>query len=206
MIERQLLARDVHDARVLAAMAKVPRQAFVPEAYRDQAYADRALPIAGGQTISQPYVVALMTQAAATTARERCLEIGTGSGYQTAVLAELFTHTYSIERLAAVAAYGHANLAATGYLERVQLRVGDGYQGWPEAAPFDAIVVTAAPDSVPPALLAQLKLGGTLVIPVGANPGMQVLQVWTRIAPGEHAEAFTQHDLCSVRFVPLVQD
>ncbi len=144
-----MAAQGVSDPRLLAAMRRVPRHLFVPPELERLAYSDRPLPIPGGQTISQPYIVAFMTEAANISPSERCLEIGTGSGYQAAVLAELCAETYSIEYLPEVAAFGRANLDRAGYLERVELRVGDGYGGWPERAPFDVILVTAAPDEVP---------------------------------------------------------
>lgn len=204
MVEAQLAAREISDSRVLAAMRRVPRHRFVPGSVAAEAYEDTPLPIVGGQTISQPYIVAFMTQAADIAPGERCLEIGTGSGYQAAVLAELCAETYSIEYLPDVAAFGRANLEALGYLGRgVQLRVGDGYAGWPERAPFDAILVTAAPARVPPALLAQLALGGRLVIPVGKAED-QRMEIWTRVAAGEGERAFERKTTFGVRFVPFL--
>lgn len=189
---------------VLAAMRKVPRHLFVPHALRHAAYEDRPLPIGGGQTISQPYIVALMSSAADVQPGERCLEIGTGSGYQAAVLAELCAEVYSIEYLPDVASFGKANLERAGYGQRVQLRVGDGYLGWPERAPFAAIVVTAAPEVVPKPLLEQLAQGGTLVIPVGAQGQVQQLERWVRIKPGLEAQVFRRDTLANVRFVPFL--
>ena len=207
MVRQDIAGRDIDDPRVLAAMRKVPRHAFVPEASRDQAYADRQLPIGSGQTISQPYIVAFMTQAAKPAPGDRCLEIGTGSGYQAAVLAELCKKTYSIEYLEDVAKQGAQNLRQAGYgPERVELRTGDGYQGWPEAAPFDVILVTAAPERVPKPLLEQLAMGGRLVIPVGPQGGVQELERWTRTARGEGQDAFERTRLSSVRFVPFLGD
>jgi protein-L-isoaspartate(D-aspartate) O-methyltransferase len=198
--------RGIEDERVLAAMRRVPRHRFVPIVSIGEAYADRPLPIGGGQTISQPYIVAFMTQAAEVRPGNRCLEIGTGSGYQAAVLAEVCAATYSIEYLPEVARYGAANLRATGYgPDRVVLRVGDGYQGWPEAAPFDVILVTAAPDHVPRALLEQLAPGGRLVIPVGPS-GDQDLERWTRVRAGTDTDAFRRERLLGVRFVPFLGD
>jgi protein-L-isoaspartate(D-aspartate) O-methyltransferase len=206
MVREQLADREISDAKVLAAMRKVPRHRFVPMASQDEAYADRPLPIGYGQTISQPYIVAFMTQAAGVQPNDKCLEIGTGSGYQAAVLAELCKQTYSIEYLPDVARLGEASLRAAGYgPERVALRVGDGYQGWPEAAPFDVIVVTAAPDHVPRPLLDQLSAGGRLVIPVGPG-GDQELQRWTRIRAGQDDAAFRREQLLGVRFVPFLGD
>ena len=197
----------VDDARVLAAMARVPRHKFVPEAVRDAAYSDRPLPIGNEQTISQPYIVAAMTEAANSKEGSKCLEIGTGSGYQAAVLAELCDKVFSIEYLPEVAAFGAANLRRVGYTEdRVVLRVGDGYVGWPEEAPFDAILVTAAPEKVPPPLLAQLAVGGYLVIPVGSTGDIQYLERWKRLKPGSAREAFDQDRLMGVRFVPFLGD
>jgi protein-L-isoaspartate(D-aspartate) O-methyltransferase len=170
MVDEQLRARDITDERVLAAMARVPRHLFVPEAVRDRAYDDRPLPIGYGQTISQPYIVAYMTQAlelgADAKTRGRVLEIGTGSGYQAAVLAELVREVYTIEIIKELAERASATLAALGYTN-VVVRHGDGYLGWPERAPFDGILVTAAPDHVPQPLVDQLAVGGRLVLPVG---------------------------------------
>jgi protein-L-isoaspartate(D-aspartate) O-methyltransferase len=207
MVETQLADRDVRDARVLAAMKRVPRHRFVPAENRDEAYTDRPLPIGYGQTISQPYIVAFMTQAVAPRNDDRCLEIGTGSGYQAAVLAELCQHVHSIEYLPEVASFGARNLRALGYApERVSLRVGDGYAGWPEAAPFNVIVVTAAPDHVPEPLLKQLAPGGRMLIPVGERAGTQELLRWTRTSEGTTKQAFRRERLLSVRFVPFLGD
>ena len=166
MVEEQLRSRDITDPKVLAAMGRIARQRFAPEKLQHLAYADRALPIDEHQTISQPYIVALMTQTAQPTAQSRALEIGTGSGYQAAVLAELCKEVYSIEILKPLADSARQRLAVLGY-KNVTTRHGDGYQGWREHAPFDVILVTAAPDHVPPALLEQLAIGGRMVIPVG---------------------------------------
>jgi protein-L-isoaspartate(D-aspartate) O-methyltransferase len=204
MVEQQLVEDGVRDPRVLDAMRKVPRHLFVPPGLEREAYADGPLPIPGGQTISQPYIVAFMTEAADLSSTERCLEIGTGSGYQAAVLAELCAETYSIEYLPEVAAFGRANLDRAGYLARVQLRVGDGYGGWPERAPFDVIMVTAAPAKVPEPLLAQLGVGGKLVIPIGPEGGRQRLEKWTRVRPGATEAAFGRETLLSVQFVPFL--
>jgi protein-L-isoaspartate(D-aspartate) O-methyltransferase len=208
--EREALVRVLADdgitnPRVLNAMRRVPRHRFVPEAVRDAAYENRPLPIGNGQTISQPYIVAAMTQAAAPEAQHKCLEIGTGSGYQAAVLAELCAKVYSIEYLVDVAAFGRDNLRAAGYSEaRVALRVGDGYRGWPEAAPFDVILVTAAPEHVPKPLLEQLAMNGKLVIPVGPESGVQELERWTRTGQGSADAAFRRETLMGVRFVPFL--
>jgi protein-L-isoaspartate(D-aspartate) O-methyltransferase len=204
MVEEQLVRRDIRDGRVLDAMRRVPRHRFVPAAVAHAAYSDGPLPIVGAQTISQPYIVAFMSEAARIAPGERCLEVGTGSGYQAAVLAELCKETYSIEYLPEVAEFGRQNLHALGYLERaVWLRVGDGYAGWPDKAPFDAILVTAAPEKVPAPLLAQLALGGRLIIPVG-EAGRQRMEVWTRRGPGDVASAFERSTEFGVSFVPFL--
>lgn len=204
MVEEQLVKRGITDVRVLDAMRTVPRHRFVPKALELAAHEDGPLPIVGGQTISQPYIVAFMTEAARAPRAGRCLEIGTGSGYQAAVLAELCGETYSIEYLPEVAEFGRRNLEALGYLDRgVHLRVGDGYAGWPERAPFDAIVVTAAPERVPAPLLEQLAVGGRLVIPVGGQYSQQ-MEVWTRLRPGSDSSAFSRERSFGVRFVPFL--
>lgn len=195
MVEQQLAARGIKDARVLAAMRKVPRHEFVPAELRAAAYDDRPLPIGHRQTISQPYIVALMTEAAALGKGARVLEVGTGSGYQAAVLAELGVEVYSIEIVEPLARVGAAALKKTGY-GRVQLRVGDGYRGWPEAAPFDAVLVTAAPPRIPEPLKQQLKPGGRLVIPVGED--LQHLVVVRRTGA-----QFKEERILPVRFVPM---
>jgi protein-L-isoaspartate(D-aspartate) O-methyltransferase len=180
MIARQLQRRDITDPRVLIAMGTVPRHRFVPEAMASRAYGDYPLPIGEDQTISQPYIVALMTQWAQVHPNDQVLEVGTGSGYQAAVLAELTDRVYSIEIRPELARQAAARLKDLGY-GRVQVRSGDGYQGWPEAAPFDAILVTAAAPRVPPALTAQLKEGGRLVIPLGPPGGAQTLVRYRRV-------------------------
>ncbi len=166
MVDTQIKMRGVDDPRVLAAMQRVPRHLFVPQPLWDQAYNDYPLPIGEDQTISQPYIVALMTEALELQAGDRVLEIGTGSGYQAAVLAELAAKVYSIDRLASLAEKARQVLAELGYTN-FQMRVGDGTQGWPEEAPFDAILVTAGAPQVPRPLVEQLALGGRLVVPVG---------------------------------------
>lgn len=197
MVDETIEARGIRDPRVLEAMRSVPREEFVPAARRAEAYADRPLPIGEGQTISQPYIVALMTELAAVAPGAKVLEVGTGSGYQAAVLAACGATVYSIEIVDALAQRAKRDLARLGYTT-VHVRSGDGYQGWPEHAPFDAIVVTAAAPRVPPALLEQLRVGGRLVIPVDAEDGEQSLQVHTRTQDG-----FTVHDVVPVRFVPM---
>jgi len=167
MVREQLQARDVKDARVLAAMRKVPRHKFVPKNLADSAYEDYPLPLTLGQTISQPYIVGYMTQALQLRGGERVLEIGTGSGYQAAILAELAAEVYTIEILPELASQARSTLDALGY-KNIRIRSGDGYAGWPEAAPFDRIIVTAAPDHIPQPLIDQLKPGGKMIIPVGS--------------------------------------
>jgi protein-L-isoaspartate(D-aspartate) O-methyltransferase len=196
MVRTQLVARGVRDERVLAAMGVVPRHELVPAERRDQAYEDRPLPIGYGQTISQPYVVAAMSEAVLLTKGEKVLEVGTGSGYQAAVLAELGVEVYSIELEEALAKRAAADLARLGY-ENVHVRHGDGYRGWPDEAPFDAIVVTAAPDHVPQPLIDQLAEGGYLVIPVGKT--VQELLLLSRDEDGE----IQRKSLFGVRFVPM---
>ena len=199
MVARQLQRRDITDPRVLIAMGTVPRHRFVAEALAPRAYGDYPLPIGEGQTISQPYIVALMTQWAEVRPGDRVLEVGTGSGYQAAVLAELTDQVWSIELLPELARQAAARLQELGY-GRVRVRSGDGYRGWPEAAPFDAILVTAAAPQVPPALTAQLKEGGRLVIPLGPPGGAQTLMRYRRVKGKLVEEASL-----AVRFVPLVQ-
>jgi len=196
MVREQLVARGIRDARVLEVMGRVPRHELVPEAERSDAYDDGPLPIGEGQTISQPYIVAAMSEAAALTGSERVLEVGTGSGYQAAVLSALAREVYTIELEPVLAARAKRDLERLG-CANVNTRTGDGYRGWPEAAPFDAILVTAAPDHVPPALLEQLKIGGRLVIPVGASHD-QELWLYTKSAHGVE-----RRHLMPVRFVPL---
>ena len=195
MVDDQLKARDIQDVRVLNAMLKVPRHLFIPEQQRPQAYSDAPLPIDYGQTISQPYIVAFMTQALDVQRGHRVLEIGTGSGYQAAVLAELTNNVYTIEILAPLADRARETLRSLGY-HNIQVRTGNGYLGWPEHAPYDRIIVTAAPDVVPPALVQQLKIGGLMAIPVGTL--IQELRILRRTASGLE----TIRTL-PVRFVPM---
>jgi protein-L-isoaspartate(D-aspartate) O-methyltransferase len=199
MVAQQLKGRDIIDSRVLAAMGRVPRHLFVPADAASLAYGDHPLAIGSGQTISQPYIVALMSQWAAVRAGDKVLEVGTGSGYQAAVLAELTDRVYSIELLPELAQAAKTRLGDLGY-GRVQVRSGDGYQGWPEAAPFDAILVTATAPEVPPALAAQLKEGGRLVIPVG-EPGRVQQLLLLRQVQGKVKEEKRLPAL----FVPLVK-
>ena len=189
------------DDAVMRAVAEVPRHEFVPAEYRMLAYVNRPLPIGQGQTISQPYIVALMTDLAAVDGGSRVLEIGTGSGYQAAVLAELAAHVYTIEIVETLGRRAAETLERLGY-DNVSVRIGDGYLGWPDAAPFDAIIVTAAPEDVPAPLLEQLAPGGRLVIPVGAAGATQSLRVLEKDAAGEVAE----RDVLPVTFVPFTRD
>lgn len=196
MVEEQIAGRGVEDAAVLDALRQVPRHLFIPESVRDQAYEDYPLPIGEGQTISQPYIVALMTQLADLGPDDKVLEIGTGSGYQAAVLSRLAREVYSIEILEPLGRRASQTLRRLGY-DNVDVRVGDGYGGWPEEAPFDAILVTAAaPDQPPPPLEEQLKVGGRMVIPVGKY--FQDLVVLTRTQKGK-----VRRSVIPVRFVPM---
>jgi protein-L-isoaspartate(D-aspartate) O-methyltransferase len=197
MVAEQLRGRDIADERVLAAMERVPRELFVPEAFRDRAYDDAALPIGRGQTISQPYMVARICEALAAGPNDRVLDVGAGSGYQAAVLAELAGEVHTIERIPALADQARAALAAAGY-QRVQVHVGDGTLGLPEQAPFGAIAVAAAAPEFPPSLYEQLEPGGRLVVPVGGRAG-QELQLVVRSPEGP---AVLRSVPC--RFVPLV--
>lgn len=199
MVERQLRRRGVPDERVLAAMSRVPREQFVPDSVRAYAYADDALPIGQGQTISQPFVVATICSLLALDGFERVLDVGTGSGYQAAVLADLAAEVVTIERIQELAETARAALAAAG-CRNVEVRVGDGSLGVPERAPFDAIAVAAATPTVPPALYEQLAEGGRIVVPRGSRDGQElVLVVRTADGPVERA-------VLPVRFVPLLGD
>jgi protein-L-isoaspartate(D-aspartate) O-methyltransferase len=197
MVADQIAGRGIRDARVLAAMRQVPRHELVPPARRGEAYADRPVGIGHGQTISQPYIVALMTELARVEPGDRVLEVGTGSGYQAAVLAACGAEVWTIEIVDELAKRAAEDLARLGF-DRVHVRSGDGYLGWPEAAPFDAILVTAAPPRVPAPLLEQLRVGGRLVIPVGETGGMQSLEVHERRETGVVVER-----VVPVRFVPM---
>lgn len=198
MVAEQIEARGVRDALVLAAMRAVPRHWFVPEGFQAEAYGDGPLPIGSSQTISQPYIVARMTEALDLQPGERVLDIGTGSGYQAAVLAEITPHVWSIEIVPELARAAKERLAARGYAT-IEVREGDGWQGWPELAPFDAILLAAAPETVPPALLQQLAPNGRLCLPVGGRNQSQELQVLTRQPDG----SITTRRLDMVRFVPM---
>src|ERR671918_879123 len=197
MVEEQLAARGITDERVLAAMRKIPRHLFVDEALRDRAYGDHALPIGEEQTISQPYIVALMTSLLGLTGREKVLEVGTGSGYQTAVLAECARRVRSIERLPRLAERARTILESLGY-DTLWIRVGNGALGWPDEAPFDRIIVTAGGPCVPPPLLQQLAEGGRMVLPVG-NADNQALTVVDNVGGDIRQRT---HGEC--KFVPLV--
>jgi protein-L-isoaspartate(D-aspartate) O-methyltransferase len=195
MVREQIEARGVRDARVLAAMRKVARHLFVPPEEQAEAYDDYPLAIGHGQTISQPYIVAYMTEALELKPHDRVLEIGTGSGYQAAILAELVAEVYSIEIVEPLAKQAEARLHRLGY-SNVQVRAGDGYRGWPEAAPFDAIILTAAPDHIPQPLVDQLREGGRMVLPLGRWDQDLIRLHRTR-------EGILREYLLPVRFVPM---
>lgn len=196
MVNEQLKARDIRDERVLSAMLSVPRHLFIPESVRDGAYRDSPVPIGYGQTISQPYIVAFMTQALNVEPDDRVLEIGTGSGYQSAVLSVLAKEVFTIEIVEPLAERARATLMDLGY-RNVQVRADNGYRGWPEHAPYDRIIVTAAPPDVPEALVQQLKIGGVMAIPVGVSD--QELRIMRRLQTGMETVA-----TLPVRFVPMV--
>ena len=197
MVRKQLSGRDVTDAQVLSAMESVPRHAFVPAEYLDQAYDDHPLPIGHGQTISQPYIVAVMTELLRLERGSTVLEVGTGSGYQAAVLAELVDHVYSVEVIEALCLQARDRLLRLGYTN-VAVRCGDGYYGWEEHAPYDAIIVTCAPDHIPQPLVDQLADGGRMVIPVGPPGAYQVL--WQVSREGDQVKSERK---MGVAFVPL---
>jgi protein-L-isoaspartate(D-aspartate) O-methyltransferase len=188
--------RNITNARVLSVMAKVSRHEFVPAAFRSHAYEDGPLPIGHGQTISQPYIVAFMTQQLEPQPTDRVLEIGTGSGYQAAVLAELVANVYTVEIVEDLARRAAADLTRLGYTN-VHVRAGDGYKGWPEAAPFDAIIVTCAPEKVPSPLIEQLKEGGRMIIPVGPAWDQELVLLQ------KHGDKLERHAVLPVRFVPM---
>ena len=224
MVQRQIAARGVDDPRVLRAMRQVPREAFVDEQQRQAAYEDRALPIGEGQTISQPYIVALMVAAARPRPDDRALEIGTGSGYAAAVLSRLVAQVCTVERHPLLAEVARERFARLGY-DNIAVRIGDGTRGWPERAPFDVILVSAGGPALPPSLRQQLAPGGRLVMPIGDSRRVQRLERWTRRrgAVGDsraaadadagdaavhdmraEGEEFERHDLGPVQFVPLI--
>lgn len=198
MVKEQLTSpgRDISDERVLSAMATVPRHEFVPEAYKHQAYEDHPLPIGFGQTISQPFVVAFMSEQLRPLETNRVLEIGTGSGYQAAVLSSLVKDVYSVEIIEALGDRARETLQRLGY-DNVHVRIGDGFEGWPEFAPFDLIIVTCAPEQVPDPLVEQLKEGGRMIIPVGTE-GSQFLYVLEK-----RSDRVERKAVLPVRFVPM---
>ena len=195
MVAEQIAERGIRQPEVLRAMETVPRHLFIPDDQREAAYADRPLPIGWGQTISQPYVVALMTELLDLDRGDKVLEIGTGSGYHAAVLSRVAGMVYTIEIIADLGRQAAATLSQLGY-DNVQVKVGDGYQGWPDEAPFDAIILTAAPTTIPQPLLDQLEIGGRMVVPVGSF--LQDLQLITRTPNG-----FEKRTIAPVRFVPM---
>jgi len=197
MVRHQIQRRGIADQRVLDAMVDVPRHLFVPKEQRAEAYVDHPLPIAQGQTISQPYIVALMTSLLELDGSQKVLEIGTGSGYQAAVLASLAREVYTIEIREELGRDADRLLRRLGY-ENVEIRIGNGYRGWPEEAPFDAIIVTASPTEIPDELVAQLKIGGRMVVPVGGGV-VQSLELLTKTAAGVISK-----DIVPVRFVPMI--
>jgi protein-L-isoaspartate(D-aspartate) O-methyltransferase len=199
MVEEQLWDRDIADPRVLTVMRQVARELFVPAELRGHAYEDHPLPIGLEQTISQPYIVALMAQLARPSPEDRALEVGVGSGYEATILAGLCKHVYGIEILDALASAAGERLAALGYAN-VTVRCGDGYQGWPEEAPFEVILVSAAPDHVPPPLIDQLAPGGRLVIPVGSH-NQELLLIEKRLDGG-----LNRNRVAPVQFVPMIGD
>ena len=201
MVRDQLEARDIDDPAVLEAMGAVRRHEFVPAMLETRAYADHPLPIGNQQTISQPYIVALMTQLAEVSANDVVLEVGTGSGYQAAVLAEIVDQVYTIEIISELAASAQERLTSLGY-DNVSVRAGDGYLGWEEKAPFDAILVTAAAPEVPPPLVEQLKRGGIMIIPIGPRSQVQSLR---RIQKAEDGST-TNEEVIPVVFVPLTRE
>ncbi len=198
MVIQQLESRDISDSRVLAAMRQVPRHLFVPDHVREAAYADGPLPIGHGQTISQPYIVALMTQLGRTGEARRALDVGTGCGYQAAVLATIVPEVFSVEVVPELAASAARRLSQLG-VANVQVRCGDGSRGWPEAAPFDLIVVACAPPEPPPPLIEQLAPLGRLIVPVGELPAQELLHIQKQ----EDGSLCTSHE-CSVLFVPML--
>ena len=202
MVETQIRARGISDARVLAAMETIPRHIFVDDGLQDQSYQDNPLPIGEGQTISQPYIVALMSQAMEISKKDKVLEIGTGSGYQTAILAELADQVFSIERIAKLASKARKCLDALGYFN-VAIRVGDGTYGWKEEAPFNAIIITAGGPSLPQNLLSQLAVGGRIVLPIGERQSQTLYKV-TRLS--EDITDIKKENLGGCRFVDLIGD
>jgi protein-L-isoaspartate(D-aspartate) O-methyltransferase len=198
MVRQQIVARGIREPRVIEAMRHVPRHLFIPPAERDRSYQDSPVPIGEGQTISQPYIVALMTELVRPQSSDVALEVGTGSGYQAAVLSRLVKHVYTIELEAALGQRASAALREQKY-DNITVRIGDGYGGWPEHAPFDVIMVTAAPEQVPQPLIDQLKPGGRLIVPVGPRFNVQQLQLIEKGADGE----VRTKSVSPVMFVPL---
>ncbi len=199
MVETQLKARDIYERATLAAMAKVPREQFVPEEYRMYSYTDGPLPIGEGQTISQPYIVAYMTQTLGLKAHHKVLEVGTGSGYQAAVLAEIVDSVYTIEIVHALGLRSRTLLKSLGY-HNVQVKIGDGYHGWKENGPFDAIMVTAGAETIPQPLVDQLKDGGRMIIPLGPHKGVRQL-----VRLDKKNGKIRKKSLMAVRFVPFTR-
>ncbi len=199
MVDRQIAAMGIEDPRVLEAMRKVPRHLFVPERYRALSYRDHPLPIGEDQTISQPYIVAFMTEALNLRPEDRVLEIGTGSGYQAAILAELVKEVYTIEIIEKLGKRARQTLDTLGY-KNIWVKIGDGYKGWPENAPFDAIIVTCAPEQIPEALVRQLDEGGRMIIPVGRQGTVQKL-----VRAVKKKGRIVAKDVMYVRFVPMVK-
>jgi protein-L-isoaspartate(D-aspartate) O-methyltransferase len=199
MVQRQLMTRGINDARILAVMAKVPREEFVAPESRAASYEDGPLPIGNGQTISQPYIVAFMTEQLRPKPNDRVLEVGTGSGYQAAILAELVSEVYSVEIVEPLAKNAQATLQRLGY-KNVHLKIGDGYKGWPEQGPFDAIIVTCAPEKVPQPLVDQLKDDGRMVIPVGDRFAQELYLLEKK--NGQLKQSAT----LPVRFVPMANE
>ncbi|MFQ3619652.1 MAG: protein-L-isoaspartate(D-aspartate) O-methyltransferase [Spirochaetales bacterium] len=198
MIQTQILSRGVKDPKVIEAMRRVPRHRFVPTTLQRRAYEDNPLPIGYGQTISQPYIVAYMTELLALKGSEKVLEVGTGSGYQAAILAEITPLVFTIEIIPELAEHARITLQENGY-SFVKTRTGDGYYGWEEESPFDAIIVTAAAGHIPPPLLSQLKPGGRIIIPIGGIYDVQMLTLVEKNVEG----SFRTYQLLPVRFVPL---
>lgn len=200
MVEEQIASRGIRDDRVLAAMVAVPRHLFIPEEYRSYSYYDQPIPVGFGQTISQPYIVALMTELLHVDSKDTVLEVGTGSGYQAAILSLLAKRVYTIEILEELGKIAAERLKTFGYTN-VEARVGDGYHGWPEHAPFDAIIVTAAAEHIPQPLIDQLKPGGRMIIPVGGVHAIQDLKLLMK----DKSSKVIQESLIPVRFVPLTR-
>lgn len=198
MIEKQLIKRGISDSRVIAAASAVPRQNFVPEERKIEAYQDYPIPIGHQQTISQPFIVAYMTEALELNPGDKVLEIGSGSGYQAAILAEMGAEVYTIELIPELAAMAQKNLTDSGY-KNVKVKQGNGYLGWPEAAPFDRIILTAAPREIPRALVEQLKVNGIMILPVGSQHQIQSLKKIVKKKKG-----LKEMELTAVRFVPMV--